>query len=78
MGTYYPIADRPTVTELRTLGTGNCLNIRAKPTGETRSPHKGEWYLSGAIIEAYRAPNDLDQQFRIARLVRIKHTIEEA
>jgi hypothetical protein len=24
-----------------------------------RAPLKGEWYLSGAIVQAYRAPNDL-------------------
>lgn len=29
-------------------------------TGEFRSPLAGEWYLSGAIPEAYQAPNDLN------------------
>jgi hypothetical protein len=38
-------------------------------TGEKRIPRKGEWYLSGAIIEAYRAANDLSCEFYIARLV---------
>lgn len=27
-------------------------------TGERRIPKRGEWYLSGAIIEAYQAPAD--------------------
>ena len=44
---------------------------RAKPTGEKRPPKSGEWYLSGAIIEAYRAPNDLSTPYLIARLVRV-------
>jgi hypothetical protein len=42
--------------------------IKAQWTGEKRCPRKGEWYLSGAIIGAYRAPNDLSQTFHIARL----------
>lgn len=38
-------------------------------TGEFRAPRKGEFYLSGAIVCAYRAPNDLTQKFHIARAV---------
>jgi hypothetical protein len=38
-------------------------------TGEFRSPRKGEYYLSGAIVEAYRAPNDLNTPFWIAKFV---------
>ena len=30
-----------------------------------RSPKKGEWYMSGAIPEAYQAPNDLSMKFFI-------------
>lgn len=37
------------------------------PTGEFRAPRKGEWYLSGAIPEAYRAPNDLSTPYHILR-----------
>jgi len=43
--------------------------IKAKATGEKRPPKAGEWYISGAIPEAYRAPNDLSQKHVIARLV---------
>ena len=32
----------------------------------------GEWYLSGAIPEAYKAPNDLSTPFHILRLVRVE------
>lgn len=35
-----------------------------------RNPRKGEWYLSGAIIEAYLAPSDLNSPFHIAVLAR--------
>ena len=33
--------------------------------GEFRPPRKGEWYLSGAIPAAYKAPNDLTTAYRI-------------
>jgi hypothetical protein len=36
-------------------------------TGEKRPPRKGEWYLSGAIPNAYRAPNDLSIAYHILR-----------
>lgn len=35
-------------------------------TGEFRTPKKGEFYLSGAIVEAYRAQNDLSTAYHIA------------
>ena len=47
-------------------------NVRATWTGEKRAPKKGEWYLSGSDIEAYRAPNDLGMIFHIAKIVRIE------
>jgi hypothetical protein len=50
-------------------------NKRFKASGEFRPPKKGEFYLSGAIIEAYRAPNDLTTEYWIAIPVRTK-TIE--
>jgi len=47
---------------------GTRRQIKAQWTGEKRAPRKGEWYLSGAVIGAYRAPNDLSTEFHIARL----------
>jgi hypothetical protein len=38
---------------------------RAVTTGEFRPPLKGEWYASGAVIEAYMAPNDLSFSYWI-------------
>lgn len=51
-------------------------NIMAIWTGEKRAPRAGEWYLSGAIIEAYRAPNDLPTAYHIARLVKVERRTE--
>lgn len=36
-------------------------------SGEFRAPVKGEFYLSGAIVQAWRAPNDLRAEYRIVR-----------
>lgn len=55
------------------LAGGKKSNIlRARWTGEMRPPRKGEWYLSGAVIEAYQAPNDLTTPYYIAELVGVK------
>lgn len=40
-------------------------------TGEHRNPRKGEFYLSGAIPCAYRAPADLDSPYHIVRPVTV-------
>lgn len=32
-----------------------------------RMPRKGEYYLSGAIVQAYRAPNALTFEYQIVR-----------
>jgi hypothetical protein len=40
-----------------------------RATGEFRAPLKGEYYLSGAIVEAYQAPNDLTSAYWIARRI---------
>jgi hypothetical protein len=42
-------------------------NSRFVATGEFRCPKRGEWYLSGALIEAYRAHADLSMPYWIAR-----------
>ncbi len=54
---------------------GERANIRAQFTGEFRPPKKGEWYLSGAVVEAYRAPNDLSTPYYIARIVWVEKTV---
>ena len=37
-----------------------------RATGEFRPPKKAEFYLSGAVVHAYRAPNDLSTAYWIA------------
>lgn len=46
--------------------------VAAIRTTAFRAPRKGEWYLSGALPMAYKAPNDLSQKFRIMRLVAVE------
>lgn len=71
--TLYPVVDRiPGLSDL----DRRQLQIKAVPTGEFRCPKKGEWFLSGAIIEAYRAPNDIPTMYYIAKLV-VTKTITE-
>jgi len=56
---------------------GPYKTVRAQWTGEKRCPKKGEWFLSGAIVEAYLAKNDLSTPYHIAKLVRVRtQTIE--
>jgi hypothetical protein len=49
---------------------------RAFWTGVCRAPKKGEWYLSGAIIEAYKAPNNLTIEYPIAKLMLLEAQLE--
>lgn len=72
---FYPLADSVPVEDRRRLGLPLYATIRpgtahAVRTGEFRPPRAGEWYLSGAVVAAYRAPNDLSTSYHIARLVR--------
>lgn len=73
---FYPVADFIPLDAFFGAGAmtprDRLTKIRAVWTGEKRPPRKGEWYLSGAIIEAYRAPNDLPTMpFAIAKLVEV-------
>lgn len=45
---------------------------RVETIGEFRPPMKGEWYISGAIPEAYRAGFDLSTSYDIGRLVTVE------
>ena len=79
---HYPVSDHIPLADLHTLFGedhvrkldfpklgGLRRTVRGKMTGEKRAPKKGEWYLSGADIAAYRAPNDLSTEYYIAKLV---------
>ena len=74
----YPLYGQPSWQECRRLGVDSnaCrLNVqaflRAEATGEFRVPKKGEWFLSGAVPEAYKAGHKhrMTTKFNIARLV---------
>ena len=52
-------------------------DVKAVFSGEKRPPKKGEWYLSGAVVGAYKAPNDLSTAYHIARLVKVKRVTVE-
>lgn len=54
------------------LGLDNHKNLKARWTGEKRPPRRGEYFLSGAVIEAYKAENDLTTPYHIAELVEIE------
>lgn len=82
----YPLAESLNSTErkaldisikdsliLPTLGLAP-RNVAAIRTGGFRIPKKDEWYLSGAIPEAHRAPNTLSSAYHILRLVKTKTT----
>lgn len=60
--------------EMKGLGTTHKYgrDIKAIYNGEKRAPKKGEWYLSGAEIAAYRAPDDFNTVYHIAKLVRVE------
>jgi hypothetical protein len=72
---YYPVAAIPASLALKLLnaysagGGEGRLRILARATGEKRPPLRGEWYLSGAIVEAYQAPGDLVSDYLIAELI---------
>lgn len=77
----YPLYDFPNLNELTQLygckiydkeWHSACAKVRGKPTGEKRPPKKGEWYVSGAIPEVYRAPADLSDAHVIVKLVVVK------
>lgn len=78
---YYPVADRVPLAQQKEMDVKTLYlpsvgitskQVMAKPTGEKRPPRKGEWFLSGALVEAYYAPNDLSTSYYIAKLVRVK------
>ena len=35
-----------------------------------RPPRKGEFYLSGAVVTAYRAPNDLTTSYQVVEPIK--------
>jgi hypothetical protein len=52
-------------------------NRRFRMTGEFRPPKAGEWYISGAIPEAYKALMDFTSSFQIAKEVIVTKKVIE-
>ena len=83
--TTYPVVDRIPFDLAKRIGVSDKGRVhglswhavKAVATGEVRPPEAGEWFLSGAIVEAHFAPNNLTAPYRIARLVKVRiETIE--
>lgn len=77
-GMLFPCAEPPTQAEYESVGIrsdryhpSKRRMVRVEATGEFRCPKQGEWYVSGAIAEGWRAPSDLSTAFYIAALVRV-------
>lgn len=72
----FPLGDLLTWEERNALGVDPHKvlhkDVVAIPTGERRRPKRGEWYLSGAKAEAYRARGDFSSAYQIAKLAKIK------
>ena len=75
---FYELADYLSLKEREQFGlkdgNSNLFSkvVKAVYTGQKRCPKKGEWYLSGAEVQAWKAPNDLSTVFHIAKLVKTK------
>jgi hypothetical protein len=88
---YFRLGDTPTQDECDRLGVlrkNNMVHswapperdgefVKAKRTEEFRAPRQGEWYLSGAIPLAYRAPSNLRSKYRIMKLVVVERQTHE-
>ena len=68
-GMFFNVAD-----DMISLFPPNRFKIES--TGEYRQPMKGEWYISGAIPEGYKALNDLSVCHQIGRLVEVKTEVK--
>ena len=73
----YPVRDRIPMQEAEELGLDKSrgmysCDVMAVKTGEFREPKSGEWYLSGAIPEAYKTRNQLSTKYHIMKIVRVE------
>jgi len=71
----YPLVDRPPQEVTNQARAGQ--QVRAIKTGEFRVVRRDEWFISGAIPEAYQALGDLSCRYHIARLVLVSTVTTE-
>jgi len=71
---FYPLAERPTSEEKKRFQQPEThkIKIMAISADEMRPPRKNERYLSGGVVQAWRAPNDLSTPYHIASLVLVR------
>ncbi len=83
---YYNLADYPSSRELEGLGAtlgsgkdralinGEYVIIMAEFAGIVTTPATGDWFISGAIPEAYRhnSKEPLSMPYMIAKLIAVK------
>lgn len=78
-GIPYPLADYYPTMEKRLppdVGYTNSQIMAVWDGQPRRCPKKGEWFLSGAIIAAYQAKNDLTTKYHIARVGMVRKRVE--
>lgn len=69
---FYPLCDPLSLEEADRFQGFPRQNIKAVKTGEFRPVKEGEWFLSGAIPEAYKATADMWYKQHILVLVKTK------
>lgn len=86
MPKYYVLAERPRPVDFKGLSYKSQMITWVNPfrlgiiglvairTGEKRPPRAGEWYLSGAEPQAWRAPRDFETEYYILKLVTVVTT----
>lgn len=68
----YRLKDYISKDELKAIGATDRNKVKAVYSGQFRPPRKGEWFLSGAVVEAYKAELNLTASYHIARLVKVE------
>ena len=76
---FYKLVDAPNEADMVKLGFRSYHEARKKgyevvsvATASKRAPKKGEWFLSGAIPEGYKARNDMSGTQQILRLTLLR------
>jgi len=77
----YPLCSILSFSERKHFGVPETLfrpsTVKGIRTGEYRNPKAGEWFLSGAIPEAYHTLCDLNTKYHILKLVKVEQVVTE-
>ena len=79
MNRFFELADRPEGSVPRAKrNPPPGVRWVAEKTGVFRTPKAGEWFLSGAIPEGYRAASDnIKTAYYILRLVQVRREVRD-